>query len=190
VTLASERSLERPYAVAHERSVRRQMRQPRSLHEYLRWFIDAWNAETPEAMHASGVWRARPARVDENGEPVEDIPAEEIGGSILGSPRDAEPFRQLIENSPRQTAYYKPADYDGAELPHYVRPMRAALDRMAGRGSDQRPGALMARNLRRLAISGGDWRGTAFDGNCYDEHFAAIYWEAALTRLWHAFERE
>jgi len=149
-------------------SERRRREEPRGFAGLLRWFLEGFWAETPEAVHATGAWFGRPARVDATGQPVEDLASYEppatpdadpvvishagdlTGGSQLGAPRQAEPFRQLLENSPRQTAG------DGADE-HYVRPMRAALIRLNGREE----GALTARFLLQVAYAQGDWEAVA-----------------------------
>src|SRR3990167_1350639 len=141
------------YLAEHEASVAKKARIPRSLPELLTWFLAGWRAEVPVELHAFGPWRAQAARVGSNGHAVEEIPSAQLGGSLLGSPRYAEDFRALLENSPRQTAYGKPAEYDGSEVEFYVRPMRAALARLAGFGHASRPSALMARFLVQVAVA-------------------------------------
>lgn len=136
-----------PYLDEHSRSRRDLAAEPRGFAGLLRWFLEGFAAETPERIHTAGVWFGRPPRVDVAGEPVEDIPTELVGGSALGAPKQAEPFRQLIENSARQVAGDGPDE-------HYVRPMRAALARLAGRDGDA---AFMARFLRQVAYAQGDW---------------------------------
>lgn len=160
---ASARVLrEAPYIGDHVASRSARNQEPRTFAALLRWFLEGFWAETPEQVHAAGVWFGRPARTGTNGRPIEDIPPEQVGGSQLGAPKQAEPFRQLIENSPRQAAG------DGPEE-HYVRPMRAALARLAGHHSCTArercdpdhvcgDGPLMARFLLQIAYAQGDWR--------------------------------
>lgn len=143
--------IDRPFLDDHLASERDRRNEPRGFGGYLRWFLEGFWAETPERVHVAGVWFGRPARVDVSGKPVEDIPTELVGGSQLGAPKQAEPFRQLIENSPRQVAG------DAAEE-HYIRPMRAALARLASRDGE-RP--LMARFLYQVAYAQGDWESVA-----------------------------
>lgn len=131
-----------PFLDEHAASERRRRLEPRGFATLLAWFLAEFAAETPEAVHAAGVWFGRPGH---------DIPGELVGGSQLGAPKQAEPFRQLIENSPRQTAG------DGADE-HYVRPMRAALAALGRRGEDA---PLMARYLNQVAYAQGDWRAVA-----------------------------
>ena len=142
-----------PYLDQHARSQARLQEPPRSLAGLLRWFLEGFAAETPERIHADGVWFGRPPREDpETGIPVEDLPPELVGGSQLGAPKEAEPFRQLIENSPRQTAGV-------AADEHYVRPMRAALHRLSARKDGDAP--FMARFLVQVAYAQGDWESVA-----------------------------
>lgn len=125
--------IDRPFLDDHLASERDRRAEPRGFGGYLRWFLEGFWAETPERVHVAGVWFGRPARVDaKTGEPVERIPVELVGGSQLGAPRQAEPFRQLIENSPRQVA-------GDATDEHYVRPVRAALERLHSRTDGDGP---------------------------------------------------
>jgi hypothetical protein len=193
------RYVDAPYLDEHAASQRDQDRAPRGFAGLLRWYLEGFWAETPEAVHSTGTWFGRPPRTDAQGQPAEDVasyqppdpdapPAEPIvlsnavaltGGSVLGAPRQAEPFRQLLENSPRQTAG------DGTEE-HYVRPMRAALARLAGRDD----GPLTARFLLQVAYAQGDWRAVA------ERWFAAYpvvhrpFIEHALRRLYAVYRSE
>ena len=161
-----------PYAADHAGSLVRKARPPRDL---LGWFVRSFREEMPERMHQRDVWRDRSKRGDVPG-------YEPVGGSVLGTPRDAEPFRQFIEDDAR---ILEVAEYDGSKdvTPHYIRPMRAALARLAGRGSDSSPYPFMARVLYRTALRDGDW-----DSACASmgitEPVRRFYVEAALTKLW------
>jgi len=170
--------LERPYRSDHADSIRRKASPPRDL---LRWFLEGFRAEMPDRLHQHDVWRDRPKR----GDPDDYAP---VGGSMLGSPRDAEPFRSYIEDG----AYTcELAEYEGNKdaTPHFARPMRTALARLAGRGSDTEPYPFMARCLYRTALRDGDW-----DSACASlgitEPVRRIYIEAALHRLWTRYEEE
>lgn len=169
---------ERPYAAAHESSVRRRMAPPRDL---LRWFLEGFRAELPEQMHQHDVWRDR----RKPGDPEAYQP---VGGSLLGSPREAEPFRAFIESEPFALEV---AEFEGHKdtHPNYARPMRAAMARLAGRGSDTDPYPFMARALYRTALRDGDW-----DGACASlgiiEPVRRFYIEAALHRLWTRYSLE
>lgn len=197
MTRSSRRAyIDAPYLDEHADSARRQrdaLGPDPGFNRLLGWFLAGFAAETPEAVHAGGTWFGRPPRLDASGHPVEEIAshdpgtdavvsnAQELtGGSHLGSPRIAEPFRQFLENSPRQTAG------DGIDE-HYVRPMRAALDRMAGRGEHA---PLMARFLLQVAYAQGDWSSVA-------ARWFPIYpmvWRAftadALRKLYRAYRSE
>lgn len=187
---------DQPFIGDHVASKRR--RPPRSFDELLAWFVAGVQDETPERVHASGLWVGRPPRKVERwveGKRVwvnaDNTPTELIGGSELGSPKDAEPFRQFIENSPRQVAG------EGLDE-HYVRPLRAALAKMAGRhtctvlerrAQDHSCGEspLMARFLYQVGIAGGDWRAVAerWTPNAIPPDIARVYTETALRRLAH-----
>jgi hypothetical protein len=137
--------------------------------------------EMPERLHQHDVWRDRAKRGDPDGYAP-------VGGSQLGSPRDAEPFRQFIEDD----AYVlEVAEYEGHKdrTPHYARPIRAALARLAGRGKDDDIYPFMARALYRTALRDGDW-----DGACASlgilEPVRRPYIDAALERLWMRYETE
>lgn len=180
---------ESPYLIEHARSQRDRRAEPRGFAGLLRWFLEGFWAETPERVHTVGVWFGRPPRLDASGRPVEDVAAELVGGSQLGAPKQAEPFRQLLENSPRQIAG------DGAEE-HYVRPMRAALARLAGRRDGS--AALMARYLLQVAYAQGDWESVATRWfPIHEDEVACRCWLArrpfthdALRRLYGAYSAE
>lgn len=144
---------------------------PKGLAAYIRWFADRWSAEMPTEMHGMTVWIGRPA---------ENIPPELVGGSHLGSPNLRDPFRRLMENSPFEVEY---AEYDGhVQLdPHYVRPVHAAIARVAHR----RP--IIARWLAALAHCGFDWKGLGTRRGWSDEE-TELFLEAALYILWRSFD--
>lgn len=152
MTRDRRRERDQPYLEEHIASAR--PRPPRTFGELLNWFLEGFRAETPERMHVHEVWRTT-RRLDSAGRPTEAVPSAEQGGSQLGSPRYAEPFRQLLENSDRQWT-----DEAGTVDPYYVRPMRAALARMAGHADDGQS-AFMARFLLQVAFAGGDWQSVA-----------------------------
>lgn len=164
---------DRPYLDEHLASSR--PRPPRTFGQLLNWFLAGFRAETPERMHSRGVW-ATTRRLDASGTPTESVPVAEQGGSQLGAPRYAEPFRQLLENTDRQWT-----DERGSVDPYYVRPMRAALARMAGTvdGSDS---AFMARFLAQVAFAGGDWESVGSRWSL-QPFLRQTYTETALRRL-------
>lgn len=109
---------DRTYQRDHERSVYARMetgREPRTLAGYLRWYAEAWRAETPDSLHDPGVWR--------------DYGEQGQGGSALGSPRYSDSFRRYLENSAHET------DEDG----YLVRPLHSALARIES-GTQRHPG--------------------------------------------------
>lgn len=169
---------DRPYATAHAASLSRKASPPRDL---LGWFLAGFREEMPDRIHQQDVWRDR----RKPGDPDAYQP---VGGSVLGAPRENEGFRQLIEDGPYVTEF---AEYEGHadQRPHYARPMRAAIARLAGRGSDQEPYPFMARALYRTALRDGDW-----DGACASlgiiEPVRRIYIDAALYRLWTRYAEE
>lgn len=155
-----ERELQRE----HRASIVRKSAQPKGMGELLVWFLEGWRAEMPEAIHAAGVWRDY-ARLDE------DRRAE--GGSLLGSPRLADPFRALIEGSPFAT---EPSEFEGHQSragdEHYRTPMRAAIARLAGRhscnalermtrGHECPDHAIYAQLAAAIAFRDGDWESAA-----------------------------
>jgi hypothetical protein len=163
---------DRPHRRAHEASVRAKAAVPRDL---LAWFLEGFRAELPERVHQQDVWRDRRTA----GDPDAYHP---VGGSLLGSPRIAEPFRQFIEDSPFAVEV---AEYEGQadRTPHFRTPMRAAMARVAGRGPDDARYPFMARALYRTALRDGDW-----DGACASlgiiEPVRWPYIQAALRHLW------
>lgn len=169
---------ETPYSLEHARSQRRKMARPKDL---LLWFMQGFREEMPDRLHTRGVWRDAHRRGDaEFYDPV--------GGSHLGSPRMADPFRAFIEDDPFGT---EPAEYEGHKslANHYRTPMRAAMARLAGRGQDTDTYPFMARALWRTAQRDGDW-----DSACASlgiiEPVRRPYIEAALHRLYDRYHEE
>jgi len=173
---------DRPYLEPHLARQSDLAAQPRGFAGLLRWFLEGFWAETPETVHTAGVWFGRPphegadvAGYDPSSGLVVSDTTTLTGGSQLGAPKEAEPFRQLLENSPRQVAG------DTTEE-HYVRPMRAALERLHRRTDGDAP--FMARFLYQVAYAQGDWRSVA------DRWFVTTPWvgrafaEHALRRLY------
>lgn len=193
---------EHPYEAASRASKQRAMREPRTLHELLVWFLAGWAQEVPERIHVTDVWRGRPPRTDADGRPIEDVGLYDpetamlvaggdalTGGSQLGTPRHSEPMRQFIENTAHQTEEVTPADYEGAAFRAYVRPMRAALERMKGRRSG--PGPFMARYCEAVARTG-DWQ-TPLEAKPYltfGQHAQEVYAQQALRTLWEEWSAE
>ena len=160
------------HAAEHEASLRRAMdsgRPPRGLVHLVRWYALGWDAEMPDELHGSGVWIGR-QQVNPDGTPR--WPRELTGGSALGSPNFADGFRRLLENSPYET------DPDG----YYLRPMRAAIARLAGR-SDGTNSSFMARYLFAVACADFDWAGVSSRIGIPPQ-VAPIYTQTALERLW------
>ena len=169
--------LERQYRSEHVDSIARAAergRKPRDLGEYLTWFSRAWHAEMPSVVHTAAVWSDRVSIAEQ------DAGLQPAGGSRLGSRRLAEAFRRLMENSPWETEH---AVLDGIEQvdEHYVRPVHAALARLAHR----RP--LCARWLAMLAAADFDWRSLVARRG-WSEEEGALFLEAACYLLWREFE--
>jgi len=113
------RYLDAPYLDEHAASTRYQDAAPRGFGELLHWFLEGFAVETPEAIHAIGTWFGRPPRPDEDlasyRPPDPDAPPAEpevlsdasalTGGSVLGAPRQAELFRQLLEYNARELVH-------------------------------------------------------------------------------------
>jgi hypothetical protein len=175
--IARREDLLRPYAREHDRSIAHRAergREPRVLGEYLVWMGRLWRAEMPDEIHAAGVWRDRVT----GSEAQEGVAAS--GGSLLGSPNLADPFRRLMENSPFET---ETAEYEGHESPdrHYVRPLHAAIARLAHRWP------LTARWLASLAACDFDWQALATRRGWTHEE-AELYLEKAAHLLWWHFD--
>lgn len=143
--------------------------------DLLGWFVREFRAEVPDAQHTGGVWRDRKRRGDPDG-------YQPVGGSVLGSPRDAVPFQVFIEDD---AFAVEVAEYEGHKdtTVHYAYPLRAAIASLAGRGKATDPYPFMARTLYRTALMDGDW-----DEACRSmgiiEPVRRLYIEAALSRLW------
>lgn len=157
-------ALRAPHQQDHRRSVERKAEQgkmPQTLSGLLRWYVGAFDAETPERLHKGEVWRDRVSTA-EMGEGVQPT-----GGSHLGSPALADRFRRVTEGSESQI------DEDG----YYLFPVRAALSRLKRR----RP--LTVAILSRVAMCEGDWRAVA-DAIEYDHEVMELFLERALANLW------
>ena len=175
-----------PYEADHAGSVARKAQPPKNL---LGWFLEAFRAETPDAMNGHDVFVGQP---DKPGRETlwakRSTVAELSGGSLLGSPRDVSSFRRFIEEGAKQV---ERAEYENQKDPvvHYTFPLRAALAELAGRGRDTDDYPFMARTLYRTALRDGDWDSAcASMGIC--EPVRKVYVEEALRRLWTKFSVE
>lgn len=122
--------------------------QPKGLPALLRWYAKAWEAEIPDKLHASGIWRDHGTQAE--------------GGSALGSLPWSDPFRRYLENSPSEI------DEDG----YFRRPIHAALSRLS------RPWPMMSRTLFAIAQAGFLWRDVATRGHWAVEMFEIYTEEA------------
>lgn len=167
-----------PYQQDNARSKRAKMARPKDL---LAWYLTGFREEIPDRLHSRGVWRDAKRRGDDDG-------YEPVGGSIMGSPRQADPFRAYIEDDPFGT---QPDEYEGHKsvANHYRTPMRAALARLAGRGPNDDPFPFMARALFRTALNDGDWNYACHSLGII-EPVRKPYIEAALHRLYERYHEE
>lgn len=141
---------------------------PKDLHRLLQWFELECSAETPDALHSAQVWRDRvnPTELRAGLTPV--------GASDTGALAFDDDFRRHLENGPSELDH-RDDIVDGRR--YYLRPVRAALSRIARRG---RP--LMARHLQLLA-GGFDWKKRADAiGWAHEEY--EVYIREALIQLW------
>ena len=154
-----------PFEAEHRSSVARQMAQPKGLGPLLAWFLREWSAEVPTSVHMRGVWHDHVGLTEDR---------RSVGGSLIGSPALASDFRRYIENSPSEI------DQDG----WYARPVHRALASMTGRNANS---VFMARFLFALARAAGDVDAAAQSFGIPPE-VAPVYAEAAMFRLWRAWE--
>jgi hypothetical protein len=165
--------------------------QPRTFPERLHWFLARFAEETPERLHDRGVWFGKPARerddvagyrpaTKDQDEQLVSSAATLSGGSILGSPRQDETVRQILEESP----YLAVRDERGER--YYPRPLRAALARLSARQVGDAP--FMARLLAQVAYAQGDWPSVSARWfPLLDYEARAAYVDAALRRLLECF---
>jgi hypothetical protein len=164
-----------PYAAESQDSVERAMLrgvQPKGLDALVAWFREACHGEAPTALHKGGTWNGRQEYARRTGEPI--WPAEQTGGSLMGSPATTSAFDAFISNA---VDHPSATDDEG----FYRLPLRAALARM-GRGRY----ALTARYLYQLALMDGDVRRWA-EQMCYPDEIASLYLERALDKLWREY---
>jgi hypothetical protein len=162
----------RPYGVEADRRARKLMTPPKNL---LAWFLKEYREEMPENIHSAGVWRDRGLHA--------------VGGSLLGSPRTAEGFRRLTEASPFTTDV---AEYEGHKdrANHYAFPLRAALARLQGRESADKPWGFMAATLITTARCDGDWDRALSSLGVNPPAVRRAYLELALRQLYERYEPE
>jgi hypothetical protein len=182
VTALSARDLlARPYAIENDASLRRRMAKPKDL---LGWFVAGFRAEIPEQLHTAGVWRDEKRRSD----PKDYAPT---GGSLIGTPRVADPFRAYLEADPLDETELARLTTDGITIADqaYRFPIRAALASLAGHGPDTAPYPFMARALFRTACMDGDWNAACRSLDMI-EPIRWFYISCALERLWDRYRDE
>jgi len=166
-----------PYTADHAASVARVAeagQRPRGFGPLLSWFSRTWAAELPDRLHSRGVWRDRLTRSEA------DAGDQAVGGSLLGSPNLADPFRRILENSPFETEAAVLDNRESMER-HYVRPCHAAVARIGHRYP------LAARWLAALAFADFGWQDLATRRGWSHEE-ARFYLERILELLWSEFE--
>lgn len=139
---------------------------PRGTTGLLTWYAERWAEETPERLHVRGVWHDRET------------------SSALGAPRYSDPFRDYLEGSPFRTDHDERLD-TWSDQDAYVRPVHAALARIAGKNSNSR-GAYFARYLWQLAVGGFDWQATA-ERAMVPAQLAPLVTDQLLRMLWHRY---
>lgn len=126
----------------------------------LAWLARRWSDETvPESIHSGrGVFfgapdrESCPDRAKLGGR--DSTPDQLVGGSVLGSPRILPAFERYIERAETDS------DQDG----YYLRPLAAALSRMARPGSRRVARNLGARTIWAVIRARGDWQSVAING--------------------------
>lgn len=177
-----------PYVNDHARSKRQKMARPKDL---VQWFLVGFREEMPDDIHSHQVWR----------DYVPDQHLSSGGGSLLGTPRWSDPFRRFIEDDPFGV---EASEYEGHKSlgNHYRTPMRAALARLAGRGTTE-PSYFLSRLLWATACNDGDWNAAASHLVAYKRVAGAVVVdedaskamrrtviEAALHRLYDRYHEE
>ncbi len=165
-----------PFAHEAERRKLRLMAPPKDL---LGWFLQAYREEMPERIHSGGVWRDHSTMDGHKGQ----------GGSLLGAPRTDEGFRKLTEERPFVTEV---AEYEGHKdtANHYAFPLRAALARLQGKETKDRPYGFMAAALLTTARLDGDWDRALEALGLNPPAVRRHYIELALHRVYEKYEPE
>jgi hypothetical protein len=171
---AARQALERPYAIDHAASIRRKAAKPRDL---LGWFLAGIRDEIPERIHRSGVWADAKRPGDITGYVA-------VGGSLIGTPGTADPFRAFLEGDADETELARLTDAGVTIADRAYRfPMRAALAALRGRGPVTDPYPFMAAILFRIACMEGDWIAACRTFGLA-EPAGGIIVKVALERLW------
>lgn len=175
--------IERPHAVEHDRSVRRQFAKGAKPRNLLGWFMTEWAREVPTAMHGIGTFVGQPDRESSSRSASlwakESQPADLVGGSHLGSPSIIDAWRRYIENADNEL------DSDG----YYVRPIHAALRRVNGKPGSTGKFPFMAKYLLNIALASGDWLAVSRKWAMLDE-IAEVYTQASLDHLWNRYSEQ
>jgi hypothetical protein len=179
---------------SHERSQERKASvattPPPDFGSLLGWFRREWNADFPERAHTRGVYVAGMSKAERRRH--EHVPPEQLGGSLLGAPAEAEPMRARIDaldEAKERTA----TDYDPAHdtWSTGAAPRFAMLDALEQFG---RRAPLLRRYLEAVAYMGFDWRRVAekrlrildpdLDRFVPDDDHAFTVTRGALEALW------
>jgi hypothetical protein len=166
---------DRPYAFENASSQRRRQAPPVDL---FGWFLAGYRAEMPMKVHrTNGVWHDQVTRQE-----AEDGVAA-VGGSQMGTLPNDELFRRLIEDGPFACEF---AEYEGHKdaRPHYLFPMRAALQRMAS----SKP--FLSRMLKRIAFLDGDVEFGLRSYGITEPEVVEATMKAALHMLWSKYDTE
>ena len=122
---------------------------PSSFGQLVRWFTQAWRAEVPDEIHAGGIEKTRPGRIERgDGSGVTD-PG---GGNRLGAPAYRPDFRAYVFGSSAGTEYAQAGDRPDL-TESYSTPMRWTVEFL-----ERSSHPLLAAVLRRLGRTG-EWRG-------------------------------
>jgi hypothetical protein len=173
--------LARPYAADHGASLQRKATKPRDL---LGWYLRGFRAEIPERIHAAGLWHDAKRRSDAK-------EYQSVGGSLLGTPANSDPFRAYLESDPVWETELARLTEAGVTVSDqaYRFPMRAALSRLAGHGRNEDPFPFMARMLFRTACMDGNWNAACRTLGIV-EPVRWFYVTGALERLWDRYSDE
>ena len=173
-----------PYESDHARSVRTKATERAVLPSFrrlIRWFVEGFELEYPEALHGSGPWVGRQQYDGATG--ARQWPVELVGGSALGSPRWTGAASMHLEGSDFRTEHAS-SNFTLELGETYATPMRATITWLERNGHPFKAGW-----LRALGRRSGDWQALTLSVG-WDQEVGEAVTRDALGRAWIHFRED